>query len=116
MFALATAKQVSRAAAQRHLDGLLARAGRGPGRRPLAVHRRAGSTCSGASSIRAMETVGGVDLAVGLVRKEPDEAVHRERERAYIQRQWVEGPDVRSFEQERMCPSDDVLKYLKKRS
>ena len=60
--------------------------------------------------------MGGVDLAVELVRKEPDEAVHRERERAYIQRQWDDGRIFRSFEQERMCPSDDVLKYLKKRS
>ena len=49
------------------------------------------------------------------MRKEPDEAVHRERERAYIQRQWDDGR-IFGARAERMCPSDDVLKYLKKRS
>ena len=114
-FALATARPVSRAAAQRHLDGLLARLAevRDDDRW---LYRARRVFVFGSLLDPTTEVVGGVDLAVELVRKEPDEAVHRERERAYIQRQWDDGRIFRSFEQERMCPSGDVLKYLKKRS
>jgi hypothetical protein len=114
-FALATARPVSRVAARRHLDGLLARLAEvRDDDRWLYTARRV--YLFGSFLDPAAETVGGVDLAVELVRKESDEAVHRERERAYIQRQWDDGRIFRSFERERLCPSDDVLKYVKHRS
>jgi DNA-binding IclR family transcriptional regulator len=114
-FALATARPVSRAAAQRHLDAFLARL--------LAVrddarwlYRARRVYLFGSFLDPVIDVVGDVDLAIELIRKETDEEVHRQRERAYIQRQWDEGRIFRSFRQETMCPSEDVTRYLKHRS
>ena len=114
-FVQATARPVSRAAAQRHLDGLLARLAEVRDD-PRWLYKARRVQLFGSFLDPGLEVVGGVDLAVDLARKEPDEAIHRERERAYIQRQWDEGRIFRSFQQEQMCPSNDVLKFLKKRS
>ena len=114
-FALATARPVSRAAAQRHLDALLARLVEVRDD-PRWLYKARRVSLFGSFLDPALELVGGVDVAVELVRKEADEEVHRRLERAYIQRQWDEGRIFRSFRQEQACPSDDVLKYLKKRS
>lgn len=113
--ALATARPVSRTAAQRHLDAFLARLAEvRADDRWLYKARRV--YLFGHFLDPALEVVGNVDLAVDLVRKEPDAEVHGQRERAYIQRQWDEGRIFRSFDQERMSPSEDVMRYLKKRS
>jgi hypothetical protein len=114
-FATATARPISRAAAQRHVDAFLAR---------LTTVRDDDRWLYKARRVHlfgrfldpTVDPVGAVDFAVELVRKEADEAVHRQREHAYIQRQWDNGRIFRSFHQERMCPSADVLKYLKGRS
>lgn len=114
-FALATARPVSRAAAQRHLDGFLTRL--------VEVRDDAGWLYTarrvwlfGEFLDPAPAMVSSVDLAVELVRKEPDEEAHRRREHAYIQRQWDDGRIFRSTRQELACPTEDVLRYLKKRS
>ena len=114
-FALATARPVSRAAAQRHLDGFLARLDEVRDDAGWLYEARRVWLIGGFLD-PALEKIGSVDLAVELVRKEPDENAHRRRERAYIQRQWDEGRIFRSIRQELACPTDDVLKHLKKRS
>ena len=114
-FTLATARPVSRAAAQRHFDAFLTRLAEvRDDDRWLYKARRV--HLFGSFLDPSLELVGQVNLAVDLVQKEPDGEIHRRRERAYIQRQWDDGRIFRSFEQERMCPFEDVLKHLKKRS
>ena len=114
-FTLATARPVSRAAAQRHFEAFLTRLVevRDDDRWLYKVRQ---VRLFGSFLDPSMDVVGDVDLAVELVRKEADEEVQRRRERAYIQRQWDDGRIFRTFLQELMCPSEDVLKYLKKRS
>lgn len=114
-FALASARPVSRRVAQRHVEALLARLAEvRADDRWLYKARRV--YLFGRFRDPTLEVVGNVDLAVDLVPKVRDDSVRRELERAYIQRQWDDGRIFRSFQQERMSPLEDVMRYLKKRS